>query len=55
MLRIALAASVLVASIALGGCQFRPAKEIDPDAQSGMKKGPGVFTGRSGEWSIYRQ
>lgn len=50
-----LAAALLVASIGLAGCQFRPTKEIDPDAQSGMKKGPGLFTGRSGEMVIMRQ
>ena len=55
MLRMMLAVSLFVASVGLGGCQYRPAKEIDADAQSGMKKGPGVFTGRSGEWTIYKQ
>ena len=51
-------AKILAASIAglilLSGCAYyRPAKEVGTSQEIEGKSGPGLFTGKSGEWVVY--
>ncbi len=49
----------ILAGLAMGlmlvsGCAYhRPAKEIENSYD--IEKGPGIFTGKSGEWTVYRR
>ena len=48
---------MLIASILLllSACAYvHPDSEVDTD-RDGMRKGPGIFTGRSGEWTVIRK
>jgi len=42
-------AAVLI--VLLGGCGFRP---FEPPSSSEIPAGPGLFTGKQGEWVIVR-
>jgi len=50
-----LALTLLLGSLGINSCDhIENAKEIDLDPK-GMKKGPGLLTGRSGAWTIFRK
>jgi len=47
--------TLLLGSIGINSCDhIENAREVD-NVMDGMKKGPGMLTGRSGVWTIYRK
>ena len=50
---IAKAIAVMMCLSAYGCSNFTPGEpDLDPDP---VQKGPGIFTGRTGEWNIFRR
>jgi hypothetical protein len=51
-----LALTLLLGSLGINSCDhITTAREIDMDPKNGMKKGPGLLTGRSGVWTVLRK
>jgi hypothetical protein len=46
--------AAIVAAIALGGCTTHP-EPFDYEPDNELKKGPGLFSGEDGAFTIYRK